>query len=94
MQWKRKDSIRQRDFGGLLVLVDAEHALVHELNEVGSLVWSLLAEQQHTQQIVQRMIDTFDVSEQEARIDVEQFLQRLTQIGLIEPVASHEQGVV
>lgn len=91
MYWKQKPSIRQRDFGGLLVLVDSEHALVHELNEVGSEVWSCLDGGRDVEQIVQRVTAVFAVTESEARQDVERFLQRLSQLGLIERESAQEQ---
>ncbi len=83
MIWKPNPTVRQRDFGNQIVLVDPDKVLVHELNEVGTFLWSLVDGARSADQMAQALTEEFEVSHDEALGDVENFLKRLAQLGLI-----------
>ncbi len=82
--WKRNATINQRNFDGMIMLIDSNHAMVHELNEVSSRIWTLCDGSHDADRIAQMLSEEFDVSFQEAQGDVHQFGQRLLQMGLLE----------
>ena len=82
--WKQKSTVNERNFNNMVVLIDTEKALLHELNPVGSRIWSLCDGAHPSDEIATILSDEFDVSMQEAKGDLEKFLSRLAQVGLIE----------
>ena len=72
---------------GDAVLVDLESGRSIGLNPVGTLIWTLISASVTPQQIVLRMVETFDVGSDEAASDLRSFLAELQSRGLIEPNA-------
>ena len=67
-----------------LILVP-EHDQIQQLNEVGSLIWSLLVERESSiDELTDRVSDRFEVAPQDAREDIEDFIELLRSKGLIE----------
>jgi hypothetical protein len=85
---------RSRDFllqqvGGqdLLVPTGARvmdmNALI-TLNATGRLVWELLAEDRSPEELVAEMVSHFEVDREQARADIQVFLDDLGKMGLLE----------
>lgn len=72
---------------GDAVLVDLDSGRSIGLNPVGTLIWTLISASATPQQIVLRLVETFDVEGDEAASDVQAFLAELRSRGLIEPAA-------
>ena len=53
------------------------------LNEVASFVWDRLDGQHSLQEIQQALLDSFDVSPDEAEADIQEFLAQLSESGLL-----------
>jgi hypothetical protein len=87
MFFQRNPTIGTRPFDDATFLVDAAHAQLHELNEVGSLIWSLCDGQHSSQQIAQAVVEAFDVTLEEALRDTEAFLSQLREKDLLLPLA-------
>lgn len=73
------------------VVVDQEWMILHadqytvtKLNEVGGRCWSLLKENQTAESLTQELLKEYDIAEEEARRDIESFLDELQRLGLIE----------
>jgi len=78
-----------REIGGETILVPvrsgvAELDSVFTLNQVGSVIWSNLSGGRNYEEIVEAVISHFDVSEETALSDSEEFLAALLERGLIE----------
>lgn len=56
---------------------------VFTLNESGSTIWSLLEGPRRISDLVRALTDEFDVSTEDARADVRDYLARLREAGLI-----------
>lgn len=54
------------------------------LNAVGEVIWEGLQEEKPREEILQAILDRFDVSPEEAEADLEDFLHRLRQCDLLE----------
>lgn len=92
MIWKPNPTVRQRDFGNQVVLVDPDKVLVHELNEVGTFLWSLVDGSRSPDQMAQALTEEFEVTYEEALGDVENFLNRLAQLGLVKAEDTNTGG--
>ena len=75
----------------LSTTLDGEEVILHQeseeyfgLNEVGTLLWDLLAEPHTVDELVAEVQAEFDVAEAESRGDVEAFLEDLEDAKLIE----------
>jgi hypothetical protein len=67
--------------GGLVVV--PEHSKVEVLNPVGSKIFSMLDGNHSRDEIVRAIVDEFDVTEDQAKQDLEQFLLELKKSELL-----------
>lgn len=56
---------------------------IHQLNGVGSFLWDLFDGSLSKQEIVNKLIEEYEVSENEANTDVDEFISELKQHELI-----------
>jgi hypothetical protein len=68
---------------GEAVLIDLAEGRSLGLNPTGTLIWSLLVQQQDEAAIVERVVERFAVSPEAARADVGAFLRLLQDRGLL-----------
>ena len=61
-----------RDFPGMVTM-----------NPTSVYLWELLATQQTAETLVQALLDRYDVTEDQAKADVEKFLHTLTLVGAV-----------
>ena len=54
------------------------------LNDVSKLIWETLAQDADLETIVTALTDTFEVSPEEARVDTQEFLDKLRSLQLLE----------
>lgn len=64
---------------------------VYTLNELGTTIWDAIAEPVSVSQLVATIADTYDVAPEQARADVDAFLEELTQLGLVRMVESPQE---
>lgn len=86
---KRKENFLLRTVGGVNLLVPLAEQVkdtngIVIMNETGSYVWFLLAEDRSIDDLSEEMAKRFGVTLALARADVEAFLDEIGQIGLIE----------
>lgn len=74
---QQHDNIAQREISGQYVLVRAPLSVMYTLNEVGTTIWQAMAEPIVVRSLVDRVIESFEVSEERARADVLEFLDDL-----------------
>lgn len=58
-------------------ILDPNDNTLHTLNETASYIWETLNKPQTEAEICKKLIDTFEISVDEAKKDVAQFLQHL-----------------
>ena len=61
------------DFNGLITV-----------NEVGAFVWKILQEDVTEEDIVKRVLEEYEVDEETAKNDVEEFIEKLVKGGILE----------
>ncbi len=77
--------IAARVVDGQALILDPKTDGLQRLNEVGSFIWSLIAERRHTPLDIEKaVVETFDVVEEHASRDVRQFLGALANRELIQ----------
>lgn len=74
---------------GDTIIVDTRDRLMHQLNDVGSRVWELLAIRQPVSGIISTITKEFEVDPSTASNDIIQLLDRMSELKLIK-VTSNE----
>lgn len=80
---RKKTRLPWRDFDGDVVIVDTQTLACLNLNETASLIWHLIDGSNTCQDIIQRVVDAFDVSETEAEKDFFTYARTLSEKGLV-----------
>ena len=68
---------------GQVVLLSPADFSYHSLDRVGARVWELLAEPRTTDSLVASLVESFDVTDEQCRADVQPFLDRMAEIGIL-----------
>jgi len=77
-----------REIAGDLLLIPAGKTALDlngmlTLNEVGAEIWKLLPEVETEDEIVSRLLETYEVDEATLRADVSEFLASLRSLGIV-----------
>ena len=54
------------------------------MNEVGTFIWKNISNAEHEDDIVNLVLDEYDIDEENAKIDVYEFINRLREVNIIE----------
>jgi hypothetical protein len=79
----REEGLNWREIDGEVVVLDVERSHYLNLNATGCVLWLLLAEGTTERQLVDKLIEEFDVDEPTAREDVQTFLTSCRDNGLL-----------
>ena len=80
---KIKKGVLIQKMGKTFVAYDNQESVMHELNEVGYIILSLLEKRKTKTQILKRINQEFNITKQEAKKDLEDFIQALEKADLI-----------
>lgn len=88
--YRKTDRIVSREIAGELILVPirsnvADMESLFTLNEVGSRVFGLVDGERTVRDLTSAIVEEFEVEEAEAEVDVKEFVEKLLEIGSIEP---------
>lgn len=83
---RRGEDLVWRDLEGEVVLLDLRASMYYSLNQTGSLLWSCLEQPSSPEELVRAVVEEYGVSVEQAREDVDGFLDMLSRHELIEPV--------
>lgn len=86
MQYRRTDQALATPVDNELVMFDAEAGRYFGLNEVATAIWERLEHPHSLDELVESLTAEFDISKEKCREELEAFLPRLSERGLIEPV--------
>lgn len=67
-----------------LVMMSVEHGQYYGLGGVGPRVWELLEQPRLLEQLVDRILDEFEVERRVCEADMIQFLEQMEKMGLVE----------
>jgi hypothetical protein len=84
-----ESSLTWRILEGDAIIVSPRNGKIRVLNQSGAFIWQLLAAEQSILEISNALVEQYEISQEQAFLDLEAFLHDLTQRGLVqwEPAA-------
>lgn len=79
----REEGLNWREIEGEVVVLDTDQSHYLNLNPTGSVLWLMLAEGATERQLVDKLLEEFDVNESTARDDVVTFVASCRENGLL-----------
>lgn len=79
----RRDGLMTADMDGSAVMMDITTGKYYNLGTIGGRIWELLEEPMTVTALVGRLTDEYDVSAKQCRTDIEPFLSKLLERGLL-----------
>ena len=74
------------NLNGEIAILNLESSLYFGLDEVGGCIWEGMGEPKRVSDLCERVLERFDVSEEQCQVDVILFLGTLNEAGLVEIV--------
>ena len=84
MKFKHCDNIDWKEFENESVLLNLSTGYYFRLNQVGTFIWPLIDKENNLGDIVNRVVDRFDVSRRQAKSDIHDFIEQLLSEQLIQ----------
>lgn len=84
LQLVASSSVATADLGGESVLLDPVSGRYFGLNEVGTRIFELLSEPRSVSELVDALVQEYEVGEGRLKRDVEQFVSDMMSRGLVE----------
>lgn len=81
----RPHDLDWRDIDGEVVALDGRTAVYLAVGGSGALLWRLLADSTTREDLVRALVQTYGIDAAVAAVDVEEFLARLDERGLLTP---------
>jgi len=85
--WKTAANTEAVEMDGEWVILDGDRYVVTKLNEVGGFIWERLKQGSTLEMLVRGLTGEYDIEPEQARADIEAFVDRLIGCGLVEHVA-------
>jgi hypothetical protein len=82
---KPSASVRKAESQDGAVLLDVRQGLCFSMNPVAALIWEQLGQGCSPMDIAHNLTKTFDISVEQASVDVQQFVHQLSQLQLLRP---------
>jgi len=79
----REDGLEWREVEGEVIVLDLDGNVYISLNGTGAVCWHALAEGTTREEMLRRVTTRFDVDEERAAADIDAFLSRLGEQGLL-----------
>lgn len=79
------------EVSGEVVILNLKNGIYYSLNDVGTYVWKLIQEPRTVADIVDRLLEVYDVEADRCQEDLQALLQKLAAEGLID-VTDDETG--
>lgn len=86
----RNKGILWTELDGQVALLDVDGGRYYEVNKLGSVIWHLLEEPRSISDIVNHIVSCFHVDKVRCETDVNDFLGKLSKVGLIAGATSSE----
>lgn len=80
----RTDAVEWREIDGEIVALDGRTSSYLAANATGALLWHALAAGTTRQELVDTLVQQFDLEAERARVDVDRFLAQLAEAGILE----------
>jgi hypothetical protein len=77
------ENVFSQEVDGEIVLLDMESENYFGLDEIGAAFWQLLQSHEILQDVLERLLEMYDVEEAVLQKDLESFVKRLDENGLV-----------
>jgi hypothetical protein len=77
------DDVMFRILGGEAVILNVGTGVYFGLDEVGTRMWQLMSEHGSTDQVVETMLNEYEVEEAQLRADLDKLIEQLSEKGLL-----------
>lgn len=84
-----REKVFWRHVEGETIILNIESGLYYTVDGVGSLAWSMIVEGRPDDQILERILSTYDVSPESAARDLKRWVESLKKEKLIETKGPH-----
>lgn len=84
LKFKHCDNVDWKEFDNEGVLLNLATGYYFRLNQVGTFIWPLISKENNLGDIVNRVVDRFDVSQRQAKSDIHDFIEQLLAENLIQ----------
>jgi hypothetical protein len=78
------DGVLSRDLQGELVILDLKTGVYFGLDQVGTRIWHLLQEHQFLQEVLDSLVEEYEVTEAVCAHDLLGFVAKMLESGLVE----------
>ena len=75
------------NLNGEIAILNLTSALYFGLDEIGACIWEAMAEPRKVSELCERVLERFNVEEEQCQADVVEFVRKLDEAGLLEIVA-------
>lgn len=82
--YKWSTQVEAVELDGDWVILHAHHQTITRLNDVGGWVWTELKEGQQLDLLLDKLVQTYDVTRDQAQVDVTNFIDNLLAAGVIQ----------
>ena len=79
------------NLNGEIAILNLTSALYFGLDEIGACIWEAMAEPRKVSELCERVLERFNVAEEQCQADVVEFVGKLDEAGLLEIVAQSGQ---
>lgn len=84
--WRLRDGVITKIVGHEMVLLDYERGIYYGLNDVGARTVALIAEGTSWPELIERLLEEFDVSRPALQSDLKRLMSELQTAGLLHSV--------
>ena len=81
--YRQKPGIPARNVEGVMAVITPHSSEIHRLNAAGAVIWEACAEGATRAQLLDALLDAYEVSPEVATADLNQFLDEATQKGIL-----------
>ncbi|HYY33529.1 MAG TPA: PqqD family protein [Gaiellaceae bacterium] len=80
----RTDGLHWREIDGEIVVLEGRSSTYLSANQSGAVLWQALAEGATREELVDDLVETFEIERKRAAVDVDAFLTELSGKGLLQ----------
>ena len=84
---KQSTKLVSCNLNGEIAILNLTSALYFGLDEIGACIWEAMAEPRKVSELCERVLERFNVEEEQCQADVVEFVGKLDEAGLLEIVA-------
>ena len=78
-----KEEVAAKVMDGEAILINLSNGIYYSMDKVGGLIWEMVEERRSLEEMVARVVASYEVSEEQARADVERLMEELVQENLV-----------